>query len=172
MNTAITANNIKLKRAYEHPAPDDGIRILIDRLWLRGVKRAEAAIDHWIKDVAPSAELRRWFAHDPTRWQQFQHRYRQEQKGHRKKSMNCGITGLVVPSIGNGPVPQARRVSMRQGRVDHHSSPSNKRLKETAMWRVSGRLTKLDFKLANLRQELGPINLVSGTCVSRRALLK
>ena len=103
MNTAITANNIKLKRAYEHPAPDDGIRILIDRLWLRGVKRAEAAIDHWIKDVAPSAELRRWFAHDPTRWQQFQHRYRQELKGHRKKSMNCEVWRNTVRSHSFSP---------------------------------------------------------------------
>lgn len=70
--------NIRLKRAYEDPAPADGRRILVDRLWPRGVTKERAAIDLWLKDVAPSTELRRWFGHDPDRWPEFRRRYREE----------------------------------------------------------------------------------------------
>lgn len=66
---------IKLKRAYEPPSADDGARILIDRLWPRGLRKDHAAIDEWMKDVAPSTELRKWFNHDPVRWPEFQRRY-------------------------------------------------------------------------------------------------
>lgn len=69
------AGSIRLKRAYEAPAASDGRRILVDRLWPRGVKKADAAIDEWTKDIAPSSELRKWFAHDPERWQEFRRRY-------------------------------------------------------------------------------------------------
>ena len=82
MSAAISQKNVKLKRAYDRPTPDDGIRILVDRLWPRGVRKADAAIDHWIKHVAPSAALRQWFGHDPVRWDEFQQRYRQELKEH------------------------------------------------------------------------------------------
>jgi uncharacterized protein YeaO (DUF488 family) len=78
----IAAANIKLKRAYEHPAAEDGTRILVDRLWPRGVKKANAAIDQWAKDVSPSTELRKWFGHDPVRWPEFQRRYAAELKQH------------------------------------------------------------------------------------------
>ncbi len=71
---------VKLKRAYDPPAPDDGCRVLVDRLWPRGVSKQEAAIDHWLKEVAPSDELRRWFGHDPDKWEEFRRRYRQELK--------------------------------------------------------------------------------------------
>ena len=66
---------IRIKRAYEPPAPSDGERILIDRLWPRGLSRRAAAIDQWMRDLAPSTELRRWFAHDPARWREFKRRY-------------------------------------------------------------------------------------------------
>ena len=66
---------IKLKRAYEDADPNDGIRILVERLWPRGVTKAAAAIDHWFKDIAPSSELRKWFSHRPERWGEFQKRY-------------------------------------------------------------------------------------------------
>jgi uncharacterized protein YeaO (DUF488 family) len=66
---------IKLKRAYERPDLGDGTRILVDRLWPRGIKKADAAIDRWLRDIAPSAELRRWFAHRPERWPEFRRRY-------------------------------------------------------------------------------------------------
>jgi uncharacterized protein YeaO (DUF488 family) len=62
--------------------PDDGIRILVDRLWPRGVSKAEASLDNWMKDIAPSSELRKWFGHDPARWTEFQHRYRAELRQH------------------------------------------------------------------------------------------
>ena len=67
--------DIRLKRAYEPPAAGDGTRVLIDRLWPRGVTKAEAAVDHWFRDLAPSTELRRWFRHDPALWDEFQRRY-------------------------------------------------------------------------------------------------
>jgi uncharacterized protein YeaO (DUF488 family) len=73
---------IQLRRAYEPRTPDDGRRILVDRLWPRGVSRERAALDLWAKDVAPSTELRRWFGHDPVRWDQFAQRYRQELAAH------------------------------------------------------------------------------------------
>lgn len=70
--------NIFLKRAYEPPAPSDGARILVDRLWPRGVTKLAAGIDVWLKEVAPSTALRQWFAHDPKKWAEFQMRYRAE----------------------------------------------------------------------------------------------
>lgn len=70
--------DIRLKRAYEPPSPEDGTRVLVDRLWPRGVRKAEAVIDCWLKEIAPSSELRRWFGHDPSRWEEFRRRYRAE----------------------------------------------------------------------------------------------
>jgi len=72
---------VNLKRAYDPPARTDGKRILIDRLWPRGVSKARARIDLWLKDVAPSTELRKWFGHDPEKWSEFRKRYRAELKG-------------------------------------------------------------------------------------------
>jgi len=69
---------IHLKRAYEDPSPDDGQRVLVERLWPRGGTRERAALDLWLKDVAPSADLRRWFGHDPAKWPEFRRRYREE----------------------------------------------------------------------------------------------
>lgn len=74
---------LRLKRAYETPATSDGVRILVDRLWPRGLKKADAGIDVWAKDVAPSNELRRWFGHDPEKWDEFRRRYRAELNGRR-----------------------------------------------------------------------------------------
>lgn len=69
---------LRVKRAYEPPTRSDGYRVLVDRLWPRGLSKERAAIDEWMKDVAPSAQLRRWFGHDPEKWPEFQRRYRQE----------------------------------------------------------------------------------------------
>ena len=66
---------IKLKRAYDGPARDDGARFLVERLWPRGIRKANLPLDGWLKDVAPSTELRRWFAHDPRKWSEFRRRY-------------------------------------------------------------------------------------------------
>jgi len=69
---------ILLKRAYEPPGPDDGFRILVDRLWPRGVSKDSARIDWWFKDIAPSTSLRKWFDHDPAKWNEFSDRYLSE----------------------------------------------------------------------------------------------
>ena len=78
MSTMVPAANVKLKRAYEPPAAEDGARILIDRLWPRGVSQAHAALDLWMKEISPSTELRKWFGHDPARWEEFRRRYAEE----------------------------------------------------------------------------------------------
>ena len=82
MNKRVLAGNIKLKRAYERPDAGDGTRVLIDRLWPRGVRKADAAIDQWVKDLSPSTELRNWFGHDPARWREFHRRYAAEVQQH------------------------------------------------------------------------------------------
>jgi uncharacterized protein YeaO (DUF488 family) len=71
-------SGIRLKRAYDPAEPEDGTRILVDCLWPRGLSRGEAKVDHWLRDVAPSAELRRWFGHDPAKWAEFRRRYAAE----------------------------------------------------------------------------------------------
>jgi uncharacterized protein YeaO (DUF488 family) len=71
---------IQLKRVYEKPSRKDGLRVLVDRLWPRGLTKERAAVDLWLKDVAPSTELRQWFGHDPAKWKEFQARYQKELK--------------------------------------------------------------------------------------------
>jgi uncharacterized protein YeaO (DUF488 family) len=70
--------SIRLKRAYDPPSPDDGLRILVERLWPRGLSKERVAVDLWLKDLAPSAELRAWYAHDEDKWPEFRRRYRAE----------------------------------------------------------------------------------------------
>jgi uncharacterized protein YeaO (DUF488 family) len=72
--------HVSIKRVYEKPAEKDGVRILVDRLWPRGLTKAKAKIALWLKDIAPSTELRKWFNHDPDKWKEFQIRYRTELK--------------------------------------------------------------------------------------------
>jgi uncharacterized protein YeaO (DUF488 family) len=79
------AANIRLKRAYDAPETGDGTRVLVDRLWPRGVKKANAAIDEWIKEIAPSTALRKWFGHDPARWPEFRRRYLKELRQHSRQ---------------------------------------------------------------------------------------
>lgn len=69
---------IQLKRAYEMPSRKDGLRVLVDRLWPRGLTKERAAIDLWLKELAPSTGLRKWFGHDPRKWKEFMVRYRKE----------------------------------------------------------------------------------------------
>jgi uncharacterized protein YeaO (DUF488 family) len=94
--------NYLLKRAYIAPAPADGTRILVERLWPRGLSKARAQLDLWLKDIAPSGELRRWFSHDPAKWPEFQKRYRAELKANaaavaalRKEAAQKGTLTLV-----------------------------------------------------------------------------
>ncbi len=70
--------DVRIRRAYEHASSRDGIRILVDRVWPRGLGKSDLAVERWMKEIAPSTELRRWFGHDPARWKEFQRRYRAE----------------------------------------------------------------------------------------------
>ena len=70
--------SLDLKRVYLPPSPADGTRILVERLWPRGLTKDKAAIDHWVKDIAPTPELRKWYGHVPERWDEFQRRYKEE----------------------------------------------------------------------------------------------
>jgi uncharacterized protein YeaO (DUF488 family) len=91
----------RIKRVYELPDKHDGRRILVDRLWPRGLTKEKAKIDLWLKDIAPSTELRKWFDHDPGRWEEFKERYLDELKGNSeqirllKQELDKGIVTLV-----------------------------------------------------------------------------
>lgn len=76
---------VRIKRVYDAPSPRDGRRVLVDRLWPRGLTRAKARIDEWAKELAPSEALRRWFGHDPERFAEFEKRYRAELAGRRER---------------------------------------------------------------------------------------
>lgn len=80
MAARVDKTDVQLKRAYDSPSAHDGLRILVDRIWPRGVRKAQARIDLWLKDIAPSTALRQWFGHDPARWSEFRRRYRAELK--------------------------------------------------------------------------------------------
>ena len=67
--------SLRCKRVYDAPAATDGTRILVDRLWPRGLTKARARVDHWVREIAPSTELRRWYGHDPVKWPEFKRRY-------------------------------------------------------------------------------------------------
>jgi uncharacterized protein YeaO (DUF488 family) len=90
--------DIRLKRAYEPVSPADGKRILVERLWPRGVRKEQVALDEWLKDIAPSQELRRWFAHDPAKWAEFERRYLQELEG------NPEQVAYLEQIVSQGPV--------------------------------------------------------------------
>ena len=89
---------LTIKRVYEEPDKDDGTRILIDRLWPRGLSKEKAHVDLWLKEIAPSTELRKWFAHDPAKWTEFKTRYRAELKH------NSEQLAVLKQAIIKGPV--------------------------------------------------------------------
>ena len=74
----MTASRVRLQRAYDEPTPDDGYRVLVDRVWPRGRTKEHLRLDEWARDLGPSTRLRKWFGHDPARWTEFQVRYRAE----------------------------------------------------------------------------------------------
>ena len=88
---------VRLKRVYEEPAKEDGTRILVDRLWPRGLTKEKAHVDLWLKDIAPSTQLRKWFAHDPAKWPEFKTRYRSELQ-HNKEQVE-----LLKQALAKGP---------------------------------------------------------------------
>lgn len=71
-------SRVRVARVYDPPGAEDGVRVLVDRLWPRGLKKADAAVDHWCREVAPSTELRKWYGHDPARFDEFTTRYHAE----------------------------------------------------------------------------------------------
>jgi uncharacterized protein YeaO (DUF488 family) len=90
--------DVQTKRAYAPRDEWDGKRILVDRLWPRGLTKEKAAVDLWLKDIAPTTELRKWFGHDPSRWDEFQKRYRNELKN------NTGAVSALRRELEDGPV--------------------------------------------------------------------
>jgi uncharacterized protein YeaO (DUF488 family) len=92
------AMKVKIKRIYLKPDSEDGIRILIDRLWPRGLKKEDAKIDLWLKGIAPSTDLRKWFNHDPEKWEEFELRYREELK------RNTDQVDLLLKELKESPV--------------------------------------------------------------------
>jgi uncharacterized protein YeaO (DUF488 family) len=116
---------IKIKRAYDEVSPDDGQRILVDRLWPRGIKKDKAKIDEWLKEIAPSNELRKWFAHDPSKWQGFRERYLEELKNQsdlieilikRTKSGNITLIFSAKDTEHNNAVVLSELINKRQRR--------------------------------------------------------
>jgi uncharacterized protein YeaO (DUF488 family) len=99
--TRSIVTTVRLKRAYEPASPEDGTRVLVDRLWPRGIRKSDAAIDYWARELAPSTELRKWFGHDPRRWQEFRRRYgveisrHAEELGHLHDLARRGTVTLV-----------------------------------------------------------------------------
>lgn len=89
---------LKTKRVYDSRSEDDGFRILVDRLWPRGVNKEKAKFDLWLKDIAPSNELRKWFAHDETRWDEFKQKYKGE------LAQRIGLVDLVIQRSRQGNV--------------------------------------------------------------------
>jgi uncharacterized protein YeaO (DUF488 family) len=89
---------LEIKRVYDEPSRADGTRILVDRLWPRGLSKERARVDLWLKDIAPSTDLRKWFSHDPKKWTEFQDRYRQELKA------KADLLGLLKEKQVEGPI--------------------------------------------------------------------
>lgn len=90
--------DIRVKRVYETPSPDDGMRVLVDRLWPRGLSRDKARVDLWLKELAPSTELRKWFNHEPAKWDEFRRRYLQELQ------QQPEALAHAIDAMGTGPV--------------------------------------------------------------------
>lgn len=88
--------SLRVRRVYDPPAADDGCRVLVDRLWPRGLAREAVGIDHWLRELAPSNELRQWFAHDPERWDGFRQRYADELQSPAAAAALAELRGLIA----------------------------------------------------------------------------
>jgi uncharacterized protein YeaO (DUF488 family) len=98
MRYANVTTQISLKRVYDKPSAKDGFRVLVDRLWPRGVSKEAAAIDLWCKDIAPSSDLRKWFGHNPPKWDEFRRRYFKELGNHHAE------VSLLIEKAGEGHI--------------------------------------------------------------------
>lgn len=133
--------SVQTKRAYEPPSPNDGYRVLVDRLWPRGCRKEDLLLDAWLKDLGPSDDLRTWFAHDPERWQEFQQRYRQELRAKDRQTLlhdlarraSGGMLTLVYAAKdsthSNAAVlkPMIERMSTGPGRYRRTTRPAVRR---------------------------------------------
>ena len=127
---------VEIKRVYDAPAPSDGKRILVDRLWPRGITKAKAEIDVWMKSIAPSPELRKWFAHDPAKWQEFEKRYRAELAANpaldelRRTADKENITLLfAAKDVKNNQAVVLKKLLENQTLCDNLSAPSKSKTK-------------------------------------------
>ncbi len=111
--------HIRIKRVYLQPEKEDGNRILVDRLWPRGLTKEKASVDLWLKEIAPSTELRKWFGHDPAKWAEFQTRYLDELRGNAEQlDRFLSLTGLDLASIRSAATQQG----FLAGVLDHIAS--------------------------------------------------
>ena len=120
------APKVRIKRIYDDPAPDDGARVLVDRLWPRGLTKAKAAIDRWDKEVAPSTALRQWFGHDPARWDEFRRRYREELSAEGEacdRLRALAETGPVTLLYGARDEAHNQAVALRDMLLEDEASP-------------------------------------------------
>ena len=118
---------IKIKRVYDEPNPEDGYRILVDRLWPRGLSKDRAKIDLWLKDIAPSGALRQWFGHDPKEWAQFKRRYYEELKDKKE----------LVKLIGNKGRKGVLTLLFGAKEETYNNAASLKEYIETTSWKIS-----------------------------------
>jgi uncharacterized protein YeaO (DUF488 family) len=153
---------LQLKRVYEKPAKKDGQRILVERLWPRGLSKGRAAIDLWMKDLAPSPQLRQWFAHDPAKWEQFQQRYWKELGQHpeavdqlRKMSKRRRVT-LVYAARDeqhNGALALKTFIERRTTAMKKKSSQTEGKADAAASELIDGRIKELgDWRGKTLAQ--------------------
>nr|WP_291998883.1 DUF488 domain-containing protein [Caldivirga sp.] len=107
---------IRVKRIYEPPLSSDGVRILVDRLWPRGISKDEAKVDLWLRDVAPSDELRRWFSHDPAKWEEFKSRYFNELRNNPKVKVIIEMLreGKTITLLYSSKSPYNNAVALRE----------------------------------------------------------
>ena len=127
----MTGGNVRVRRVYAEPEADDGTRVLVDRIWPRGMTKARAALDEWCKDVAPSTELRKWYGHDPGRFEEFGRRYRLELEdperagamAHLRALARDGTVTLLTatkePAISEAAVLASLLRSSARGPADH-----------------------------------------------------
>jgi uncharacterized protein YeaO (DUF488 family) len=108
---------LRLRRVYDAPAASDGTRILVDRMWPRGLTKERAAVDLWLKEIAPSAQLRAWFGHDPDRWQAFRERYFEELRanaGAVSRIVDLASAGVVTLLFGAHDVERNNAAALRE----------------------------------------------------------
>lgn len=124
---------IKLKRIYERPEVTDGLRILVDRLWPRGVRRSTANVDIWIREVGPSDDLRKWFAHEPGKFQMFKKRYLRElrENGAFKKLLDLAITNDTLTLLFSASDTQHNNAVVLWGALQHELRKAERRAEKS-----------------------------------------